>query len=234
MKASNPDSYATWDAAYVLGSLPPAERREYEEHLAHCPACLEKVAEISVLPGLLAAVKQDAPALQPVLPPAYAVFAGKVRRQRRARWVAAAAGAALIAGAGTLALTSPQGWDWQAGGGVQTSPQTPAGTPISLNFASTGQTALTASGTLLPTPWGTTLSWTCSYASGTAGYTGPAKRYELVVLSRNGDSTVAASWLAGPGETARPVATSSLAVDDIAGIQIRLAGASSALLQATP
>jgi hypothetical protein len=24
-----PDSYSTWDAAYVLGSLSPAERREY-------------------------------------------------------------------------------------------------------------------------------------------------------------------------------------------------------------
>ena len=26
--------YATWDAAYVLGSLSPADRREFEAHLS--------------------------------------------------------------------------------------------------------------------------------------------------------------------------------------------------------
>ncbi|MDT5019219.1 MAG: hypothetical protein QOD39_5379, partial [Mycobacterium sp.] len=31
------DRYATWDAAYVLGSLSDDERREYEAHLATCP-----------------------------------------------------------------------------------------------------------------------------------------------------------------------------------------------------
>ena len=29
-----PDKFAQWDAAYVLGALSPAERREFEEHLA--------------------------------------------------------------------------------------------------------------------------------------------------------------------------------------------------------
>jgi len=30
--------YAMWDAAYVLGSLSPGDRREFEAHMANCPA----------------------------------------------------------------------------------------------------------------------------------------------------------------------------------------------------
>src|ERR1700730_2998309 len=45
--------YAMWDAAYVLGSLSAADRREFEQHMAQCPACREAVAELSGMPGLL-------------------------------------------------------------------------------------------------------------------------------------------------------------------------------------
>ncbi len=31
--------YAMWDAAYVLGALSAADRREFEAHLAGCPEC---------------------------------------------------------------------------------------------------------------------------------------------------------------------------------------------------
>src|SRR4029450_13226426 len=33
------DKFAQWDAAYVLGALSPAERREFEEHLSSCKSC---------------------------------------------------------------------------------------------------------------------------------------------------------------------------------------------------
>ncbi|GGK20999.1 hypothetical protein GCM10010124_11880 [Pilimelia terevasa] len=46
--------HAHSDASYVLGALGPAERTEYEQHLETCPDCREAVAEIAVLPGLLA------------------------------------------------------------------------------------------------------------------------------------------------------------------------------------
>ena len=36
---TNADPYAMWDAAYVLGSLSSAERREYEAHLVTCRQC---------------------------------------------------------------------------------------------------------------------------------------------------------------------------------------------------
>ena len=48
------DRYATWDAAYVLGSLSSDERREYEAHLSTCPRCSAAVAELSEIPPLLA------------------------------------------------------------------------------------------------------------------------------------------------------------------------------------
>ena len=39
------DRYLTWDAAYVLGSLSSAERREYEAHLETCDRCRSAVAD---------------------------------------------------------------------------------------------------------------------------------------------------------------------------------------------
>ena len=53
---STGDRYAQWDAAYVLGSLSGAERREYEAHLEQCPSCRRAVAELAGMPGLLARV----------------------------------------------------------------------------------------------------------------------------------------------------------------------------------
>ena len=53
---ASPDKFAQWDAAYMLGALSPADRREYEEHLAGCPTCQAAVSELAALPGLLAQV----------------------------------------------------------------------------------------------------------------------------------------------------------------------------------
>ncbi|MGH3339679.1 MAG: anti-sigma factor family protein, partial [Propionibacteriaceae bacterium] len=54
-----PDKFAQWDAAYVLGALSPAERREFEEHLASCPSCQAAVSDLAALPGLLAQLSPD-------------------------------------------------------------------------------------------------------------------------------------------------------------------------------
>jgi anti-sigma factor RsiW len=45
--------YAIWDAAYVLGSLSPADRREFEAHMANCQACRQAVAKLSGMPAIL-------------------------------------------------------------------------------------------------------------------------------------------------------------------------------------
>ena len=49
-------------AGYVLGSLDPAERREFESHLAQCAECSAEVASLRPIIGALAtAVPQVTP-----------------------------------------------------------------------------------------------------------------------------------------------------------------------------
>ena len=48
-----PDEYTMWDAAYVLGSLLSAERREFEARMTGCPLCRSAVGELTGLPALL-------------------------------------------------------------------------------------------------------------------------------------------------------------------------------------
>lgn len=57
--AGGSDDYPRWDAAYVLGSLSGADRREFQAHLSTCPSCREGVTELSVMPALLAQLTSD-------------------------------------------------------------------------------------------------------------------------------------------------------------------------------
>ena len=50
---------ATWDAAYVLGALTEADRREFEEHLAGCISCREAVDELTAVSPLLSLLDYD-------------------------------------------------------------------------------------------------------------------------------------------------------------------------------
>lgn len=51
--------YAMWDAAYVLGALSAADRREFEAHLAGCPECRGAVTELCGVPALLSQLDRD-------------------------------------------------------------------------------------------------------------------------------------------------------------------------------
>ena len=53
------DEHALWDAAYMLGSLCCADRREYEAHLSTCVSCRLAVSELCGLPGLLRRLSLD-------------------------------------------------------------------------------------------------------------------------------------------------------------------------------
>lgn len=48
------DPYATWDAAYVLGSLSADDERDYEAHLRRCRRCRDVVDDLRVIPAWLA------------------------------------------------------------------------------------------------------------------------------------------------------------------------------------
>jgi carotenoid cleavage dioxygenase-like enzyme len=51
--------YAMWDAAYVLGSLSDADRREFEAHMAGCIPCQEAVNELTAVSPLLQLLDYD-------------------------------------------------------------------------------------------------------------------------------------------------------------------------------
>ena len=109
--------YATWDAAYVLGSLSAADRREFEAHMATCADCREAVGELSGVPALLSLLDREdvvaidesgaapepgsAPTTLPkmspdMLPSLLGAVRFRRRRTRVATWVASAAAAAVL------------------------------------------------------------------------------------------------------------------------------------------
>lgn len=236
------DPYREWDAAYVLGALSPADRRDYEEHLAGCDACRAAVAELAGLPGLLASVPAEhALASDPrtavsgdagggtdagddgdradVVP--LAALAGEARRSRRRRrsLVAVAASALLVGGVGAgLALGG-------AGEGPGPAPSSPAvAQPTTVDLEPVGTVDVRASLSATSRPWGTSLEWSCSYPP-RAGYgTGDAPTYELVLVDDDGGRTVAATWTGSGTASTGLGAASSVPLDRIARVEIAHAG----------
>jgi anti-sigma factor RsiW len=106
------DEHARWDAAYLLGSLSCADRREYEAHLSTCVGCRLAVSQLCGLPGLLHRLTlQDVAALDEATAHGgrartakdahmlNARVAQASRRRRRARmvtWMVAAATAVVV------------------------------------------------------------------------------------------------------------------------------------------
>src|ERR1700744_5397777 len=108
---SGHDAYTMWDAAYVLGSLSSAERREFEAHMADCPLCGSAVGELIGMPALLSQLDRDELAaideadpsgvetLLPdeLLPSLLAKVSWRRRRSRIVTWTAGAVAAAVLA-----------------------------------------------------------------------------------------------------------------------------------------
>src|SRR6201993_4164988 len=102
--------YAMWDAAYVLGSLSAVDRREFEAHMANCPACREAVTELSGVPALLSQLDRDevaaisesgpaegSPEMSPeLLPSLLTTVRWRRRRTRGTTWGASSAGAVVL------------------------------------------------------------------------------------------------------------------------------------------
>ena len=104
-------SYATWDAAYVLGSLSTTDRREFESHLSGCDTCSRAVRDLAGMPGLLGRLDPEIfdegdpePAPDTLLP---RLIDAMHRGQRRRTWFTAglaAAAAVVITVGGALVL----------------------------------------------------------------------------------------------------------------------------------
>ncbi len=110
--------HAEQDGAYVLGALSPAERLDFERHLATCEECARSVRELAGLPGLLsrvdaAVLEEPSDAAAPPVPDALLTNLVREvsRTQRRRRFVTAGLAAAAILAIAALAFSALRGPD---------------------------------------------------------------------------------------------------------------------------
>jgi hypothetical protein len=225
------DLYAEWDAAYVLGVLSPAERLEFEGHLAGCDRCRAAVAEIAGVPGLLAQVgPEDVARLMEVADPADGLpdhvlpeVLATVRHERgrltRAVVGLAAGIALLLAGFGLAQVVDPFGSD---------DPQYLAFTPV-------GPSNITANVSLTPLPSGTEIDVECQYGGESdPDPNGHYAQYSIVVTDRDGHATSLKTWPVSAHKVMRPSVTTKLSLGQIRDVQIRQTSTDKVVLQAQP
>ncbi|MCW2796831.1 zf-HC2 domain-containing protein [Nocardioides sp.] len=221
--------YAHLDGSYVLGALAPAERQEFERHLAGCADCAGAVRELAGLPGLLARVDPDVltgpPTEVPVPETLLPALVQHVRRNQRRRTLVTAGLAAAVAAiaVGSVTITGVLDGD-QAPGASQASPGASATAPVGRTMVAVGQKSVGASLALESVAWGTRLDLVCSYEAG-AGWDEPAHAptYSLVVRTRDGRTQQVATWRALPGRTMTLTAATSASRADIASVEVRTA-----------
>jgi len=218
--------YATWDAAYVLGSLSTADRREYEAHLSVCPLCNQAVSELSGMPallskldgGMVAAIGADDLTAAPNLLPS--LLSEVHRRRRRVRmvtWTSGAAAAVLLA----VGLFVSVAWQHP------TSPP-PQASVSALPMAQIATNELASTVSISSQHWGTYIDLNCVCL---APVTAHHDKLAMVVVGRDGAHTQLATWVADPGHTANPAGSISTPVDQIAAVQIVSADNGQVLLQ---
>lgn len=230
------DRYVTWDAAYVLGSLSSAERREYEAHLEMCDRCRAAVADLSGMPALLAMLdtadvealtsEQEPPPLRPEL---RQQVLDRVRwRRRRARLLTTAAvgtAAALLA-IGLVVAIRPQLVGLQSGVTEQSAAQ-------ELPMTKLVETPFSATVALNSFAWGTRIDMACSYGDWSGGSGPPPSTLGMVVVNRDGSRAQIATWLGMSGATALPSGNTPTPIADIASVQLVAADTGTVLLERT-
>ena len=215
------DEFALYDAAYVLGALSPAERREFEDHLKGCAACASSVGELAGLPGLMSKVSVEQLAAEAEAPPATLLpsLARAVRRERARRRLtigASAAAAACLIAVGTVALTEAESSNRPS----VPSPSSTLSGSANLALTAVVPSPVTASARLVDMAWGTRIDLTCSYsAKGT--FPAGGFPYALVVIDRGGNVQQVAAWKALPDRQLTILGVSSLARRDVAAVEVR-------------
>lgn len=216
--------FATLDAAYVLGSLAPAERAEYERHLTTCDACARSVRELAGMPGLLARVPVDVleqPAEGATEPMPASLLPGLVsaaQRQQRRRTtrvaLLAAAAVAVIAGGSAAAVAS------LAGDGIpEAAPIVVGSTAPPQQLTPVGHGSSTGWVSLTPVAWGTRLDLTCEYDNPYG--TTEAWTYTLVIRTVDGRVEQVATWKAIPGKELHVTGSTATGPEAIASVEVR-------------
>lgn len=207
---------------YVVRALDPAERTQVEDHLAGCARCREEVARLAVLPGLLGRLSQ-----------AEAITAGgsrrpsillestlteltlrRRRRRRRARLAAVAAAVAIAAGGGGIAMALHL---------------TPPASPAAAGERWSGvdpTTGVLATALVGAQPWGSAIHLVLSGV--------PAGEHcRLVAVARDGTRENAGGWRASYTGQAAIDATTAIAADQLAALQV-VSASGSALVSLRP
>jgi Putative zinc-finger len=242
-----PDKFAQWDAAYVLGALSPAERREFEEHLASCPSCKAAVSELAALPGLLAqlspadaaifALADDsapASAESPALsaaetdviedgPPS--TLLPKMIRKARTRRRLVVAAVAGIAAAIILVI----------GGVAAATGLLPLrDDPQRVAFSQVVPSAMTAVADVIPGQDGTEIKVECLYGEVNEPTPGAGhETYSIFVVDRSGNASEIKEWPATPNKLMRPSGTTPLRASEIADLEIRQTDTDEVMLRAS-
>jgi hypothetical protein len=217
------DRYTEWDAAYVLGSLSPDERGEFEQHLAGCDRCRAAVGELAGMPGLLAQVppaeawalaSDDLGPPRPTEPPVDLPLRVEVPRPARRPWWQLAAAAVLVAVLGGF-----------GGYGLRTLGDRDAAQRLA--FSPVVPSPLTAVVDLAPVSGGTDVRVECQYADVTAG-----EPYSVWVVDTRGQGSEVKPWTVRPNRVMHPSGVSPLPLDSISAVEIREGDAGQVLLRA--
>jgi hypothetical protein len=234
LEAVDGDRYATWDAAYVLGSLSSSERREFEVHLQTCDRCRRAVAELSGMPALLGLLSaedvsglgREQPEPPPLRPELRQSVLDKVRRRRRRSWWLTSAGsgiAAALVAVGVVFVIQPESFGMQ-GDTTQPSAQ-------HLEMKKVAPTAFNATVALNSFAWGTRIDMACTYGDWSGGGGGQPSNLGMVVVGRDGSRTQVATWLGLNGATALPSGNTTIPVEQIASVQLVSADSGKVLLE---
>jgi hypothetical protein len=224
MNTQIPCPYEMWDGSYVLGSLSPAERREFEAHLDGCEPCSRALRDLAGLPGLLGRIGPEVFEMtepEPVPETLLPRLSRAVRRQQQRRtWltagIAAAAAVAVTAG-GVLALDNND-----HGSNVATPPSSSATViPVELPLTniSKGRDPMVASVALTKVGWGTKVDLSCSYPPNGVSYEGGS--YALIVHTADGKAEHVATWNGLPGKTMHVTGATAAWPDDITKVEVR-------------
>ena len=227
------DSYALWDAAYVLGSLSGSERREFEAHLATCPRCGAAVAELSGIPALLAQLTDDevealddpATEVPPLRPEVLDSLLQKVqwrrRRTRRLSVITLAAAAAVLAVALVVGILPGI-----LGHRGDNQPMASA-----VTMSKVAETPINATVTLTGFGWGTRIDMVCTYGDYASRGQATTENLSMVLLDHNGTQDEIATWVGVNGATALPSGNTTLQKDQIKSIQLVDTDSRAVLLQ---
>lgn len=226
------DRFASWDAAYVVGALSPADRAEFERHVETCRRCADAIAELAVMPALLALVSGDAvsaltkdhgPVPDTLLPGL--VARTRAARRGRLRTVVGGAAAACLVVVAALTWT---GWP------ASLTRDAARHDTRAVELISARSLPVQANVRLRPVAWGTALQVRCTYNGPGAPAGSPRSTYALVLVPADGGPPQrVADWRTSPGADVVADASTSLRIADISSIELQ-AGDGTVLLRAKP